>query len=247
MSYERDGEWFTEVNGIRVIKVDDPDIKHGGPWPNGNPIGYLFHYTAGPGTNLTGVFEDRGCSANFSVDLDGRIYQYVPLSNYSYHAYEASRVYWGVEHSGLPNKWDFTEVELDHSARLTAAIVQYTKDRWGFDIPLVKTKGVELVPGFKDHRDGTASTWNPNVHGDGLFIWSWSKYLERVKYYMEEPMTDEETEMLRGTFQFQKGILTWMENPDPSREVGPDWPELIKKGFRFAKAAYTRPATPGEG
>jgi N-acetylmuramoyl-L-alanine amidase len=153
------------VNGVGVARR--PVHNFGGPWQRGRPIGYLFHYTAGCGTDISGVLDNRGISVHFSVDLEGRIYQYVPVSNVAFHAFEAPLLYWGVEHSALPGRCDLKDEQLMVSARLTAGLIELTARRWGFDIPPRKTGGPQLVPGFKDHADGTTDTWNDNAHVDG--------------------------------------------------------------------------------
>lgn len=67
----------------------------GGPWPEGHPIGYVFHYTAGCGSDISDVLDARGISVHFSVDRSGKVFEYVPIWNVALHAFEASFVYWG--------------------------------------------------------------------------------------------------------------------------------------------------------
>lgn len=85
------------MNGIDVVRR--PVGHFGGPWPRGHPTGYLFHYTAGCGSDISDVLEARGISVHFSVDRDGKVYEYVPVSHVAFHAFEASFAYWGVEHN----------------------------------------------------------------------------------------------------------------------------------------------------
>lgn len=174
--------WVSEVNGIPVKKV--PAKYRGGRWPNGNPIGILWHYTAGCNASIVGTLNLRKVSAHFNVSREGTIEQYVKLTRYAYHAYGASRVYWGIEHAILPGTCAPTTRQLVASARLAAGLVEYTERKWNFRIPLRKTDGPDLVPGFKDHKDGTKETWNPNVHVDGLVKWSWANYLQHVKEHL---------------------------------------------------------------
>jgi hypothetical protein len=229
VGYNLEGGWLRSVNGVDVIPR--PVHHFGGPWPQDHPIGYLFHYTDGCGSDLSGVLDDRGISVHFSIDLDGKVYEYVPVTNVAFHAFEASFVYWGVEHTARRGTCDLTDEQLQASARLTAGLVELTSRRWAFDIPLRKTEGPELVPGFKDHADGTTSTWNDNGHTDGLYRWTWDRYLSQVR----EVMTGEGDGMAltpdqEDAIKFSFGMLKYLRGgPSPS-EAGPG-----RRGWRFAR------------
>jgi N-acetylmuramoyl-L-alanine amidase-like protein len=229
MGYDLEGGWLRTVNGIDVARRP---VKHfGGPWPRDHPIGYLFHYTAGCGSDISGVLDDRGISVHFSVDLDGKIYEYVPVTNVAFHAFEASFVYWGVEHTARRGTCDLTDEQLAVSARLTAGLVELTGRRLAFDIPLRKTHGPELVPGFKDHADGTTSTWNDNGHTDRLYGWTWDRYLSEVRSVLageedEVALTADQEDAIKFSF----GMLKYLRGgPSPS-EPGPG-----RRGWRFAR------------
>lgn len=228
MGYDIEGGWFRRVNGI---PVERRPVRHfGGRWPRGHPIGYLFHYTAGCGSDLTNVLNQRGISVHFSVDRKGTIYEYVPVDNVAFHAFEASFVYWGVEHNALRGRCDLTDEQLMVSARLTAALVELTRRRWGFDIPLRKTQGPDLVPGFKDHTDGTRSTWNDNGHTDRLYRWSWSRYLTEVEAVLSGKEEDVLTPEQEDAVKFAQGQLKYLEGGPSPAEPGPG-----RRGWRFAR------------
>lgn len=228
MGYNLEGGWLRSANGLDVARR--PVRSFDGPWPRGYPIGYLFHYTAGCGSDLSEALDARGISVHFSVDRGGRVYEYVPVTNVAFHAFEASFVYWGVEHSARPGECDLTDEQLLASARLTAALVELTDRRWAFDIPLRKTSGPALVPGFKDHRDGTTSTWNDNGHTDHLYRWTWDEYLSVVRDVLEEEddvaLTPEQEDAIRFSF----GQLKYLEGRPSPAEPGP-----ARRGWRFAR------------
>ena len=50
MGYRIEGGWLRRVNGVDVERR--PVLHLGSHWPSGHPIGYLFHYTAGCGSDL---------------------------------------------------------------------------------------------------------------------------------------------------------------------------------------------------
>ncbi len=228
MGYQVEGGWLRRVNGVDVERR--PVLHLGTHWPSGHPIGYLFHYTAGCGSDLTNVLNKRGISVHFSVDREGTIYEYVPISNVAFHAFEASFVYWGVEHNALPGTCDLTDEQLEVSTRLTAGLVELTAHRWGFEIPLRKTHGPSLVPGFKDHADGTTTTWNDNGHTDRLYRWSWPRYLDAVQAVLsgkeEDVLSPEEEDAI----SFAHGQLKYLEGGPSPAEPGPG-----RRGWRFAK------------
>lgn len=228
MGYNLEGGWLGSVNGIDVTRR--PVANFGAHWPGRHPIGYLFHYTAGCGSDISGVLDERGISVHFSVDREGKIYEYVPVSNVAFHAFEASFVYWGVEHNAKPGRCDLTEVQLMASARLTAGLVELTRRRWSFDIPLRKTEGPDLVPGFKDHADGTRSTWNDNGHTDRLYGWTWSRYLSQVGTALEGRDEDVLTTEQEDALKFAYGQLKYLEGGPSPAEPGPG-----RRGWRFAR------------
>lgn len=239
VGYRLEGDWLRNVNGVEV--TSRPVKNFGGAWPLGHPIGYVFHYTAGCGSDISKVLNERGISVHFSVDRSGKVFEYVPISNVAFHAFEASFVYWGVEHSARPGTCDLTDEQLAVSARLSAGLVELTQRRWGYEIPLRKTDGPDLVPGFKDHADGTVSTWNDNGHTDHLYRWSWTRYLDEVRTVLtgkeEDVLTTDEEDALK----FAQGQLKYLEGGPSPVEPGPG-----RRGWRFAKRiseAIGEPAT----
>lgn len=179
MSYRQRRGWFRSVNGLPVIKR--PVRNGGGGWAAGRPHGYVFHYTVGCGSDISATLNARGISVHFGVDREGVIYQYWSANRQAYHADNANGHYYGVEHSAFPGTCELTDRQLEASAKLTAALVEYTKRRRGITIPLRKIDGPDLVAGFHDHRDGKAPLWNLNGHTDHLYRWTWARYFRSVE------------------------------------------------------------------
>lgn len=184
MTYRLKRGWFAEVNGSPVTK--SPLSLPTTSFVEGHPTGILWHYTVGCNEDIAPTLRAKQFGATFNVGRSGVIYQYRPLLKPSWHAYDASRHYVGIEHTskGPGSTCELTDVQLEASARLSAAIIEWVWRKFDFEIPLTKTSGPNLIPGFKNHADGTRETWNPNVHVDGLFKWSWGKYLSRVTTYV---------------------------------------------------------------
>ena len=241
MSYDvtPDG-WFRTVNSFPVQVVDAEHLDHTS-YIRGFPTGIIWHYTAGFHGDILSSMEARGyATAPFSIDREtGLIYQYLPLvtGGAGWHAHEASRVYVGIEHEAFPPQTTATEKQLEVSAGLSAAVVEYVKHRWNFSIPL-QHKPTQPPPnlpaGFRNHKDGTAADWNPNLHGDGLLVWSWEKYLGRVSDYLQGKGDDE------------MAFEDWKQGCDDQRAGTPlrdDWNGDRKRGWRDAKRmATTAPA-----
>ena len=188
MSWKVDHGWFSNVNGVDVTKRDVGLSTT--TYTYGNPRAVIFHYTAGCGSDISAVLKSRGISVTFSVDRDGKIYQYIPFGHAGWHAFSMSHYAIGVEHTALPGSCELTDVQLEASAKLMAAIVGYTKKHYGFSIPLKKLPApvtlTNVQPGFFDHRDGDGS-WNENGHTDHLYLWSWDKYLGAIKNVLNPP------------------------------------------------------------
>lgn len=174
--------WIDKVAGRPVIRR--PVAYHGGSWPRGWPIGFVWHYTAGCGSDLAPVFEARRISAHLSVDREGNVFQYVPLTRVAWHADNANGLYIGIEHTAYPRRCDLTDTQLEVSAELVAGVCAWVERRWGFTIPLRKIDGPALIAGFHDHADGDGQLWNLNRHVDKLYRWSWDRYLEAVAVRM---------------------------------------------------------------
>jgi hypothetical protein len=134
-------------------------------------------------------------------------------------------------------------------------LVELTARRWSFDIPLRKRNGPDLVPGFKDHRDGTVSTWNDNGHTDHLYRWTVPMDVVAVLVARDPPrilgvvgrsrrapredeivLTQEQEEAIK----FAYGQLKYLEGGPSPAEPGPG-----RRGWRFARdvAAHIGEAT----
>jgi hypothetical protein len=149
-------------------------------WKYGPPRGIFFH----SGTRLC----DVGTSVHFSITQDGIATQHVPLNHRSWHAQEASDYYFSIFHfvddSSHPV---YSHEQLKESARISAEIIRFTKDKLGMLIPVVRAPGQSFSPGFKEHRDGLGAGWNKSFHQDGLVsTWTWQEYLYQIKMELEE-------------------------------------------------------------
>jgi hypothetical protein len=92
--YELDeGGFFTEVCGQKVIKEACLDIDFTS-WDKGHPLAVMFHYQAGCGDSLAGLYRGQGyVEAHASVSQKAEIRQYLPLKHAGWHAFEASKRY----------------------------------------------------------------------------------------------------------------------------------------------------------
>ena len=181
MAYRLKRGFFTEVNGVPVTKRAHPNRTRG--W--GTKLcgeGIVFHYTVGCQPDIYTTLSTRGISCHFNVGLNGEIFQYVSLKDRAWHADNANDHYYGIEHAAFPGRCELTDKQLEVSAKLSAAIVEWAWRKYEYTIPLVHARGPALVPGFKDHRDGDGVLWNFNRHTDHLYGWTWSRYLGRVQY-----------------------------------------------------------------
>jgi N-acetyl-anhydromuramyl-L-alanine amidase AmpD len=170
--------YLASVAGKSVVKKPVSNGYSG--WGASGPVGVVFHYTVGCTGDISGTLKSRGISVHFNVAQDGTIYQFRSMNDRAWHADVANSFYFGVEHAAIPRHCDLNDKQLEASAELMAAIVDYTKKRFGKTIPLKKIDGPDLVPGFHDHKDGDGKLWNFNRHTDGLYKWSWTAYLKRI-------------------------------------------------------------------
>lgn len=190
--YKRDEEgFFTEVCGQKVIKESCLDLENTF-WDRGHPLGVMFHFQAGCGESLAGLYRGQGyVEAHASVSQEAEIRQYLPLRLAGWHAREASRRYIGLEHAVNPGSCEFTDDMLEASARFFAASVAFVKDRFDVTIPVNKVPWPEHAcdidqMGFREHHDGVNASgvggcfWNDGVHVDGLRKWSWKQFCIRV-------------------------------------------------------------------
>lgn len=177
-------------------------------WSYGPPRGILFHYTAGCGDpqQVGQTLLSRRASAHFCIDTDPKeniTHQYVDLDNRAWHAYDASHYYYGIEHVALPGTCNLSIPQLNESARISAEIIKYVKEKWGVSIPVVRAPGCEFSPGFKQHRDGLGCDWNPNGHVDGLVqTWTWPQYLSQVQTLLE----DDDMALFASLSEFRKEV-----------------------------------------
>jgi hypothetical protein len=230
--------WFTRVNGVRVIQRD-VGLGHT-TYTVGYPRGVLWHYTAGCGSDISGVLKARGISVTFSVDRDGVIYEYLPLDTAGWHGFEASHYYVGIEHTALPGTCELTDVQLESSAKLSAAIIERTQQAHSFTIPARYTGngpgsvGIpDFKPGFIDHRDGK-SDWNQNGHTDHLYSWSWTKYLAAVAGQGDDEMTDQQLEQLRAATAALNGVDDFLAGQEPPEAAAPERARMYRALTRAA-------------
>jgi len=241
VSYSTNNGWFTKVNDLPVVKRD-VGLNHT-TYTSGFPKAILFHYTAGCGSDISSVLKGRGSSVTFSVDRDGKIYEYLPLDTAGWHAFSMSHFAVGIEHTALKGTCDLTDVQLTASSKLSGAIREYVQTKHGFSIPLVKLPAPvtlsNVKPGFFDHKDGDGS-WNENGHTDGLYRWTWKQYLDAVRNAEQDTGGDD------------LALADFIEGIDASvagKDLNPDWSKDKKDGFRLSerikKAALTpEPGTP---
>jgi N-acetylmuramoyl-L-alanine amidase len=246
LAYRVENGFFTEIYGVPVEKVDCTDLPHTS-FEGGQPRGIMWHLTAGCGENLRGVWVSKGfCGATLSIDTRGRIYQYLPLAVSGWHAFEASRRYWGIEHTGLPAACPATDVQLETSTRVFAALIVYAKRKWDLDIPTKRVRGCTLDPvGIKEHRDGAVPThcaWDPNVHVDGLEShthWTWPDYLARVDAVLageEDELDEKQARQLEQTADFTRGFVRGLLGMPPADDASDQERNAHEAGKKLARA-----------
>jgi hypothetical protein len=214
---DEDG-FFTQVCGQKVIK--EPCLLDFTSWDKGHPLGVMFHYQAGCGESLAGMYQEQGyVEAHANVSQEAEIRQYLPLKHAGWHSREASRRYIGLENAVLPGTCDFTDEMLEAGARFFAASVAYVKERYGVTIPVEKVAWPEHAcdldqMGFREHHDGINASgiggcfWNDGVHVDALRKWTWKQFCNRVNQYLEaEELNDEQAKRLDETADFIKGLV----------------------------------------
>lgn len=190
MPYTLDGNgFFTAVNGIKVIKLPLPDWMIAKATDYFAIHGFEFHVQGGPGRDLTGTEISRGYPiVDWNVDDLGVIRQYLPRQDASWHGMSVSHYAYGVEHTGDGSS-PLKPIQLDHSAALMAALVEYEADK-GNIIPLKKVAQVNVsnyqtVRGFWDHLDVVpGSSLNPTSHVDHLVGRSWADQLKKIASFL---------------------------------------------------------------
>jgi hypothetical protein len=229
------------VAGLRTYTFTNPQL-----WSYGNPHGYLFHETAGFSVSLAfSTLNGKGLGVHAIVDRDGTVYATGDLEQRYYHAYEAARFYFGVEHVNAPQEpYDqaLTVAQLEASALVAAQIVEFAANQWGSEIPLVKKGCDYTLPGFMDHVDGKLGPigspcgWNRNGHTDGLTsTWTWDQYLAAVKDHLTPPPPPPEDDM---TPEEHAMLVETRDNTIPLRELAKN---LRAKGYPIAEVKAGEP------
>jgi N-acetylmuramoyl-L-alanine amidase len=239
--YEQEAGWFTKVNGHRVKKRAVGNRSSG--WPaRGHPIGVVFHFTVGCNADISATLVAREISCHFSVGLEGEIFQYVAALDRAWHADNANGLYWGIEHAAWPGRCELNDEQLDTSASLVAALVEFAHGRWTTDVPLRKVDGPDLDAGFHDHRDGDGDLWNFNGHTDHLYTWSWDKYLGRVSDVLGGEVEDVNLdEYIKGQEGYREKFRDLGDDPGPAPD---DKPDYFRAGWTSERFGAQNPKTP---
>lgn len=229
----KDLDQIGRLSGMNVRFRELPWHTH--DWPYGPPIGVLLHFTAGCGDPHS-VLLSRHASVHGGVlrpEDGGYTDQYVTLNDYGYHAYEASRRFFGIETVAMPGICDVTVGQLQRLARLTAFLAEHAEQVWKVNIPTRRSPGCEFVPGIKFHSDGLepGCDWDPNRHWDSPLKasgdptsawvgenltrlldrspWSWEHFQKRVRWFRRHvfdppPVLGTHPHYING-FGFQEG------------------------------------------
>ncbi len=214
MTYKVEDGYFTEVCGHPVVKR--PADLHYTDWRNGGPFGIVWHYTVGCSDDIKGTLDAGHIGATFNVGRNGTIYQYAPLGTATWHAYSESHFFYGIEHTAYPGHGcELTDVQLETSAKLSAALVEWMKDKYGNTVPLEHLTS-NFTAGFHDHADFADD--GQNNHSDHLYRWSWGEYLAAVAAAMEgSDVTGDD--IMQGSKDFRAG-LPLNQNWNPARIFG---------------------------
>jgi hypothetical protein len=190
------GNYFRTVDGHKVTKnpVDQPMGDWLGP---GHAIGIVWHWTGGCQNDIAGTLRANVADPNkgyggaqFCVGRDGEIFQYAPLDAATWHCYHESTAFWGIEHTAFPGKGcELTLAQMRASAALSAALVAYAANRYGFRIPLKNWPAARVndyKAGFHDHSAFSGDGLND--HTDHLYaVWTWGQYLSHVGRILNPP------------------------------------------------------------
>lgn len=182
--------WFSEVCGVPVRHHELPDelLGHGGAFFAHH--GIEFHVQAGFGDDIWQTQVDRRYPiATWNVDDTGVVRQYADARMAAWHGDSVSQFAFGIEHTGDAVS-PLGERQLDHSAALCAAIIEWTEDAFGETIPLKKQARISLANyrtarGFWDHTDVDNGPLNENGHTDHLIGRSWTAQLAKVGNYLK--------------------------------------------------------------
>ena len=90
---------------------------------------FVIHHTAGRGTakGVVGTFQNRGYPAQYIIDRDGIIHQYMPNGAFAWHAGSYNRRAMGVEVIGDNDK-DITKKQIEAAVRL-AQYLGFSRDQ----------------------------------------------------------------------------------------------------------------------
>lgn len=196
-----------EIDGIDLI----PATFFSFGWKFGPPRGIMIHSSQGSLSERLESLNDLASSVHFSIDSSGEALQFVSIKNRSWHSFEASDYYFGIEHLYNETLDEFTRVQIEKSIEIAAILVKLTKDLWGMKIPVVRAPGPGFSPGFKEHKDGLESTWNTEFHRDRLSgPINWQQYLDLVNLNLE----DDDMALFESKEDFRKEALRALVGAD---------------------------------
>jgi hypothetical protein len=158
--------WFP---GPKAVRKPLPATSLAGSWA-GQPRGVMLHFTAGCG-DPHGTLQTKRLGVLGCVMTDGTFEQYTPTNQWTWHAFEPSRVLFGIEHQCMPTVCDLTEAQLETSSDVVAWLFGDVCGWTAADVKRVKGCGYEGTAIIKVHNDGLEAgcTWDPNGHWDGVF------------------------------------------------------------------------------
>lgn len=182
---------------------------------------------------------DHGSSSHILVcpfPKEQRSVQLVELENRAWHANIASDYYFSILHIANPGEDELSWEQLEESARISAEIVRFAKTKWGVALPIIRSPGKAFTPGFKEHRDGVDTEWNPLIAVDGLTkTWDWNKYLKEVKNNLE----DDDMALFEDKEDFRKEILRAIVGNNKDGEPNMD-SDRILASFEFLNGIQLR-------
>jgi len=229
VTYTASAGWFSDVNGHAVVHVplSAAMLSHATSWADKGPHGIVWHYQAGCGGDLTSVQNARGFPIiAFNIDQSGVIRQYMDARIAPWHAFDVSKYALGVEHAILPGTCDVNATMLASSSALFAALIEWTKDTYGIDIPVKKIGPItpanyRTLSGIFGHLDiEPGSSLNPNRHGDTLLGMTWPEFLAAVE--SEDDVTPEQAQTIKDAQAFLTALTKGLgQIDDPSKSATP--------------------------
>lgn len=242
--------WFADVNGFKVIRHPLPAWLDRGEFFAHH--GIEWHRQDGPGDDIYATQVARGYTiAAFNVSDEGQVRQYTDAREAPWHGDSVSHYAFGIEHTGFAGT-PCPTVQLDASAALCAALIEWSEDEFGETIPLVKVPRVSVsnyttVRGFWDHLNVDRGPLNENGHVNRLEGRTWPAQLKKIgEYLMRQPRpapTFHGTLLTRGVDA--QDVMTWKRRMavkglflKTSANDGPffgDVIERVTKEFQTAK------------